>query len=82
MICLAKPQAKKGHSECSVCLECILSLIEQVHLVTPRRVEPHEQDETGAFYIKDCAQAIQVLQTADKLSHRIYNIRRRATHQL
>ncbi|HET8562269.1 MAG TPA: NAD(P)-dependent oxidoreductase, partial [Candidatus Binatia bacterium] len=35
---------------------------------------PHEEDETGAFYVKDCATAIQLLQMADKLSHRIYNI--------
>jgi UDP-glucose 4-epimerase len=35
---------------------------------------PHEEDETGAFYVKDCAAAIQLLQMADKLSHRIYNI--------
>ncbi len=35
---------------------------------------PHEEDETGALYVKDCATAIQLLQTADKLSHRIYNI--------
>ncbi|HWP57610.1 MAG TPA: NAD(P)-dependent oxidoreductase [Candidatus Acidoferrales bacterium] len=35
---------------------------------------PHEEDEVGAFYVKDCAAAIQLLQTAGKLSHRIYNI--------
>ena len=35
---------------------------------------PHEDDEVGAFYVKDCAMAIQLLQMADKLSHRIYNI--------
>jgi UDP-glucose 4-epimerase len=35
---------------------------------------PHEEDETGAFYVKDCATAIQLLQMADKLSHRIYNV--------
>jgi UDP-glucose 4-epimerase len=35
---------------------------------------PHEEDETGAFYVKDCARAIQLLQMADKLSHRTYNI--------
>ncbi|HXV84491.1 MAG TPA: NAD(P)-dependent oxidoreductase, partial [Candidatus Binatia bacterium] len=29
---------------------------------------------TDAFYVKDCAVAIQLLQTAEKLSHRIYNI--------
>ena len=28
----------------------------------------------GAFYVKDCAAAIQLLQMADKLSQRIYNI--------
>lgn len=39
-----------------------------------RRGVPHEEDETGAFYIKDCAMAIQLLQMADKLSHQIYNI--------
>ena len=39
-----------------------------------RRGAPYEQDDTGAFYIKDCATAIQLLQMADKLSHRIYNI--------
>jgi UDP-glucose 4-epimerase len=39
-----------------------------------RRGAPHEQDETGAFYIKDCARAIQLIQMAGKLSQRIYNI--------
>lgn len=35
---------------------------------------PYEEDEAGTFYVKDCALAIQLLQMADKLSHRIYNI--------
>jgi len=35
---------------------------------------PYEEDQAGAFYVKDCAMAIQLLQAADKLSHRIYNI--------
>ena len=35
---------------------------------------PHQTDDTGAFYVKDCAAAIQLVQMADKLSHRIYNI--------
>ena len=35
---------------------------------------PHEEDEVGAFYVKDCAVAIQLLQMANKLSHRVYNI--------
>ena len=35
---------------------------------------PHEDDEVGAFYVKDCATGIQLLQMADKLPHRIYNI--------
>jgi UDP-glucose 4-epimerase len=35
---------------------------------------PYEEDEVGAFYVKDCAVAIQLLQMADKLAHRIYNI--------
>jgi len=39
-----------------------------------RRGVPYEEDETGAFYVKDCALAIQLLQMADKLPHRIYNI--------
>jgi UDP-glucose 4-epimerase len=39
-----------------------------------RRGAPYEEDDTGALYVKDCAAAIQLLQTADKLSHRIYNI--------
>jgi UDP-glucose 4-epimerase len=39
-----------------------------------RRGAPHEEDDPGAFYVKDCAAAIQLLQMADKLSHRIYNI--------
>src|SRR4029434_842104 len=39
-----------------------------------RRGAPFEEDDTGAFYVKDCAAAIQLLQMADKLSHRIYNI--------
>jgi UDP-glucose 4-epimerase len=39
-----------------------------------RRGAPYEEDDTGAFYVKDCAMAIQLLQTADKLAHQIYNI--------
>ena len=39
-----------------------------------RRGAPYEEDDTGAFYVKDCAAAIQLLQMAEKLSHRIYNI--------
>lgn len=39
-----------------------------------RRGAPYEADDTGAFYVKDCAAAIQLLQMAEKLSHRIYNI--------
>jgi UDP-glucose 4-epimerase len=39
-----------------------------------RRGSPYEKDDTGAFYVKDCATAIQLLQMADKLSHQIYNI--------
>jgi UDP-glucose 4-epimerase len=39
-----------------------------------RRGAPYEEDDTGAFYVKDCAKAIQLLQMADKLSHQIYNI--------
>jgi UDP-glucose 4-epimerase len=35
---------------------------------------PHQGDDTGAFYVKDCAAAIQLLQMADKLTHRIFNI--------
>ena len=39
-----------------------------------RRGAPCEEDHSDAFYVKDCATAIQLLQMADKLSHRIYNI--------
>lgn len=39
-----------------------------------RRGVPYEDDEAGAFYVKDCAMGIQLLQMADKLSHWIYNI--------
>src|SRR4029434_9689120 len=39
-----------------------------------RRGAPYEEDDTGAFYVKDCATAIQLVQMADKLSHQIYNI--------
>jgi UDP-glucose 4-epimerase len=35
---------------------------------------PHQDDEVGAFYVKDCAKAIVLLQMASKLPHRIYNI--------
>ena len=35
---------------------------------------PHQEDDIGAFYVKDCARAIQLLQMADKLTHRIFNI--------
>jgi len=39
-----------------------------------RRGAPCVEDHSDAFYVKDCATAIQLLQMADKLSHRIYNI--------
>jgi len=39
-----------------------------------RRGAPHEEDEVGAYYVKDCATAIQLLQMANKLAHRVYNI--------
>jgi UDP-glucose 4-epimerase len=39
-----------------------------------RRGAPYDQDDTGAFYVKDCAAAIQQVQMAEKLSHRIYNV--------
>ena len=35
---------------------------------------PHQEDDTGAFYVKDCARAIQLVQMAGKLSQRIFNI--------
>lgn len=35
---------------------------------------PHEDDQLNAFYVKDCALGIQLLQMTGKLSHRIYNI--------
>jgi UDP-glucose 4-epimerase len=35
---------------------------------------PHQEDDTGAFYVKDCALAIQLVQLAEKLSQRIFNI--------
>lgn len=35
---------------------------------------PHQDDDTGAFFVKDCAAAIQLVQMADKLPHRSYNI--------
>ena len=35
---------------------------------------PHEEDEVGCFYVKDCATAIQLLQIANQLSHRVYNV--------
>ena len=39
-----------------------------------RGAAPHQEDDTGAFYVKDCARAIQLVQMADKLSQRIFNI--------
>lgn len=39
-----------------------------------RRPDPHEDDPTDACYVKDCAAAIQLLQSAPSLSHRIYNV--------
>ena len=35
---------------------------------------PHQEDDTGAFSVKDCAKAIQMLQMADKLPERTFNI--------
>jgi UDP-glucose 4-epimerase len=35
---------------------------------------PHQEDDTGAFSVKDCAAAIQLIQMADKLPHLVYNI--------
>jgi UDP-glucose 4-epimerase len=39
-----------------------------------RRGAPHEDDDTAAFYVTDCAAAIQLVQSADKLAHGAYNI--------
>jgi UDP-glucose 4-epimerase len=39
-----------------------------------RRPDPHADDPTDACYVKDCAAAIQLLQSAPSLSHRIYNV--------
>src|SRR5207245_8890966 len=39
-----------------------------------RRGAPYAEDNTEAFYVKDCATAIQLLQMTDKLSHRMYNV--------
>jgi UDP-glucose 4-epimerase len=35
---------------------------------------PFAEDEADLCYVKDCARAIQLLQMADRLPHRIYNI--------
>lgn len=35
---------------------------------------PFEEDEQDLCYVKDCAAGIQLVQMADKLQHRIYNI--------
>ena len=43
-------------------------------LPSKRRPDPHEDDPTDACYVKDCAAAIQLLQSAPSLSHRIYNV--------
>jgi len=39
-----------------------------------RRPDPHAGDATDACYVKDCAAAIQLLQSAPELSHQIYNL--------
>ncbi|NQV55396.1 MAG: NAD(P)-dependent oxidoreductase [Rhodospirillales bacterium] len=39
-----------------------------------RRADVHEDDEIPSAYVKDCARATQILQMADKLEHRTYNI--------
>jgi UDP-glucose 4-epimerase len=39
-----------------------------------RRGAPYAEDDTGAFYVKDCAAAIQLVQMAENLPHQIYNI--------
>ncbi len=36
--------------------------------------DPHADDDTDLVYAKDCAAAIQLVQTAGKLPHRIYNV--------
>ncbi len=38
------------------------------------RPDPHADDPTDACYVKDCAAAIQLLQSAPSLNHRIYNV--------
>lgn len=43
-------------------------------LPSKRRPDPHADDPTDACYVKDCAAAIQLLQSAPSLSHRIYNV--------
>ncbi|MGH2588677.1 MAG: NAD-dependent epimerase/dehydratase family protein [Dehalococcoidia bacterium] len=35
---------------------------------------PFEEDAADICYVKDCAKGIQLLQMAEKLSHRVYNI--------
>jgi UDP-glucose 4-epimerase len=42
----------------------------------PLRLDPpaYAEDSTDALYVKDCARAIALLQTADKLRHTSYNI--------
>jgi UDP-glucose 4-epimerase len=39
-----------------------------------RRPDPHADDPTDACFVKDCAAAIQLLQSAPSLKHRIYNV--------
>jgi UDP-glucose 4-epimerase len=40
----------------------------------PGAPAPYEEDEQDLCYVKDCATGIQLVQMADKLQHRIYNI--------
>ena len=55
-------------------------LVHAAHRVVPgplpakRRPDPHAGDPTDACYVKDCASAIQMLQAAPELGHRIYNL--------
>ena len=38
------------------------------------RPSPHEGDFLDAFYVRDCGRAIQTLQSAPQLKHRVYNL--------
>lgn len=44
------------------------------------RPPPHAEDQSDFFYVKDCAAAIRLVQSAPRLEHRVYNVSNGASY--